>query len=454
MMKLNPNLKWVWSTKADLKIIKGGRASGKTHEVAGMAVYLSTKYRVKFLCVRQFQNKIQESVYAVLKLKIEEAKLTDQFTFTKSTIRHNLTGSEFFFYGINRNITEIKGFEGADICWIEEGEGLTQEQWSIIEPTLRKEGAECWIIYNPRMQEDFIETFKHDLDNGVLVTQINYDQNPFLSDTMVRKIERMKEADQEEYEHIYLGIPRQDNEESIIKRSWLEACVDAHLKLNITPSGQKVVGFDVADDGEDKNALVKRHGQLLEHIEEWKAAEDELNRSAKRVFNFALKDRSKIVYDSIGVGASAGSNFRDFNIATGGSVHNLIYKKFNAGAVVENPDRTYKDTGIKNRDYFSNLKAQAWWDIAERCKKTYNAVTKGDDIKDSDVISISSDLKHLTQLITELSTPKRDFDKSGKIKVESKDDLKKRKVKSPNIADAAIMAFFNVKSGGVEAMMS
>jgi phage terminase large subunit len=264
----------------------------------------------------------------------------------------------------------------------------------------------------------------------------------------------MKKDDYEEYEHIYLGIPRRDNEESIIKRSWLEACVDAHKKLNIEPSGQKVVGFDVADDGEDKNALVKRHGQLCMHIEEWKAGEDELNRSAKRVFDYAMKDRSKIVYDSIGVGASAGSNFKDFNIATGGSVHNIIYKKFNAGATVEKPDGKYKDTGIKNKDYFSNLKAQAWWDIAERCKKTYNAVTKGDDIKESDIISISSDIKFSNQLISELSTPKRDFDKSGKIKVESKDDLKKRKVKSPNIADAFIMAYYNVKSSGVDAMMA
>ena len=453
-LQLNPNLKHVWTTKADLKIIKGGRASSKTHDIAGWSIFLAQKYKVKFLCIRQFQNKIQESVYAVLKLKIETAGLEDQFTFTKSTIRHKVTGSEFYFYGINRNITEIKGFEGADICWIEEGEGLTEEQWVIIEPTIRKDGSECWISYNPRMQEDFIETFKHDLDNSVLVTQINYDKNPFLSATMLRKIKRMKKDDYEEYEHIYLGIPKQDNEESIIKRSWLEACVDAHLKLNIKPSGQKVIGFDVADDGDDKNAMVKRYGQLCEYIEEWKAAEDELNRSAKRVYNKALEDRCVIVYDSIGVGASAGSNFKDFNIAAGGSKHNIIYKKFNAGAVVEKPNAKYKDTDVKNRDYFENLKAQAWWDIAERCKKTYNAVTKGDAVKESDVISISSKIKHVDQLISELSTPKRDFAKSGKIMVESKADLKKRKVKSPNVADAFIMSYYNLKATAIDAMMA
>jgi len=452
-MKLNPALKDVWKTKADLKIIKGGRASSKTHDTAGIAIIFASKYTVRFLCIRQFQNKIAESVYAVLKLKIEEAGLEHEFDMLKTSIRHKITGSEFYFYGIHRNIAEIKGFEGADICWIEEGEGLTKEQWSIIEPTLRKEGAEAWILYNPRLITDFVETFKHNPENGVIVRHINYDENPFLSSTMTEKIERLKREDYDEYEHIYLGVPKQDNNESIIKRSWLEACVDAHLKLNIEPSGQKTIGFDIADSGEDKCAYVRRYGQLACEIKEWKAEEDELNRSARKVFNAASREECLIVYDSIGVGASAGANFRDFNTAKGGSVRNIMYRKFNAGDKVQNPDRKYGDTDIKNKDFFSNLKAQAWWDIAERCKKTYNAVTKGDKINEDEIISLSSDMENLRQLIEELSTPQRDFDKAGKVKVESKIDLAKRKVKSPNIADAFIMSYFNVKSSAIEAMM-
>jgi len=57
------------------------------------------------------------------------------------------------------------------------------------------------------------------------------------------------------------------------------------------------------------------------------------------------------------------------------------------------------------------------------------------------MISISSDCEHLDALIDELSTPRRDFDNRGKVKVESKKDLGKRDVASPNKADAFIMAF-------------
>lgn len=57
------------------------------------------------------------------------------------------------------------------------------------------------------------------------------------------------------------------------------------------------------------------------------------------------------------------------------------------------------------------------------------------------MISLSGDTPYLERLIDELSTPKRDYDNNGKVKVESKKDLAKREVPSPNLADAFVMAF-------------
>ena len=76
-------------------------------------------------------------------------------------------------------------------------------------------------------------------------------------------------------------------------------------------------------------------------------------------------------------------------------------------------------------------------------RETYNAVTKNKDYDVSKIISISSECKHLGQLKRELSTPRRDFDTAGKVKVESKKDLAARDVPSPNLADAFIMAYMN-----------
>lgn len=446
---LNPNLKEFWRTKADIKILKGGRASSKTWDAAGFSVYLSSNYKTKYLCIRQFQNRIRDSVHAVLAGQIDRFYMNDKFQILENTIRCPSTGSEFFFYGMSRNTAEIKGFEGADIIWIEEGEGLTKEQWEIIEPTARKEGAEIWILYNPRLVNDFVESFKHDPENGIIVKHINYIDNPFLSDTMARKIERMKSADYEQYQHIYLGVPKTDDDAAVIKRSWIEAAIDAHVKLEIEVTGEKRIGFDVADSGGDLNAQIYRHGILASWGEHWKAGEDELLKSCRRVYSKAREFEAKINYDSIGVGALAGSVFADLNEENN---ERITYAKFIAGGGLINPTKYYIDDGgdgrIKNEDFFSNLKAQAWWSVADRFRNTFNAVTKGMEFEPDELISISSDMPNLDNLITELSTPHKHYDKVGKVKVESKDDLAKRDIASPNDADAFIMAFAPEKRKG------
>lgn len=443
---LNPALKPFWKTQAELKVLKGGRASSKTWDAAGFAIFLASRYTLKFLCMRQFQSKIAESVYAILVIQINRFGLRDQFDIQKTTIVHRKTKSSFHFYGINRNIEEIKGFEGADIGWIEEAEGLTKPQWSIIEPTLRKEGCEAWLLYNPNLVSDFIESFQHDPENGIIVRHINYDENPFLSNTMLKKINRMKAADYDEYEHIYLGVARTDDDQVVIKRSWIQAAIDAHLKLEIEIAGKKRSGFDVADDGKDLCSHIYAHGIVALWGEHWKAKEDELLKSCTRVYNKAIEFGSEVDYDSIGVGAMAGSKFGDLNTERKeeGLAGQVSYTKFVAGGKVVDPDGLYIDEeeeSVTNRDFFSNLKAQAWWLVADRFRNTYNAVTHGEKFEDDELISISSDMPNLANLITELSTPRRHFDKAGRVKVESKEDLAKREVDSPNDADAFIMAY-------------
>ena len=113
----------------------------------------------------------------------------------------------------------------------------------------------------------------------------------------------------------------------------------------------------------------------------------------------------------------------------------------------------------------SGIKAQTWWEIADRFRNTYNAINNGEKFEDDELICISSDMPHLEKLMTELSTPKRDFDRNGRVKVESKEDLAKPtriggKVPSPNLADAFVMAFaspvtsaLKVSSAAIEAAM-
>lgn len=426
-------------------MLYGGRASSKSWDAAGMAIFLADKYKLRFLCTRQIQNKIDESVYALLKIQIERFGLRHRFRILDNKIINRFTGSEFMFYGLWRHVSEIKSLESIDVLWNEEAHGITEAQWEILEPTIRKEGSECWFIFNPTLVTDFVwRNFVVDPPADTIVRKINYDENGFLSKTMQNVIAVAKQRDPEVFEHVYLGVPRTDDDQAIIKLSWVEAAIDAHKKLGFAPSGRKRIGFDVADSGADKCANVYRHGSVAYWADEWKAKEDELMKSCKRTYQAAAERGAEIVYDSIGVGASSGSKFAEINEERQKedpyNTQPISFSKFNAGAGVHEPDDEYQPE-ITNQDFFANLKAQAWWMVADRLRNTYNAVTHGEKFPVDELLSIDGDCPHLDKLKYELSTPKRDFDKNGRVMVETKKDLAKRDVPSPNIADAFIMAF-------------
>lgn len=426
-------------------MLYGGRASSKSWDAAGIAIFLADKYKLRFLCTRQIQNKIDESVYALLKIQIERFGLRHRFRILDNKIINRFTGSEFMFYGLWRHVSEIKSLESIDVLWNEEAHGITEAQWEILEPTIRKEGSECWFIFNPTLVTDFVwRNFVVDPPADTIVRKINYDENGFLSKTMQNVIAAAKQRDPEVFEHVYLGVPRTDDDQAIIKLSWVEAAIDAHKKLGFAPSGRKRIGFDVADSGADKCANVYRHGSVAYWADEWKAKEDELMKSCKRTYQAALERGAEVVYDSIGVGASSGSKFAEINEERlkedPYNTQPISFSKFNAGAGVHEPDDEYQPD-ITNQDFFANLKAQAWWMVADRLRNTYNAVTHGEKFPVDELLSIDGDCPHLDKLKYELSTPKRDFDKNGRVMVETKKDLAKRDVPSPNIADAFIMAF-------------
>jgi phage terminase large subunit len=451
MPTLNPSLRDFWKTPARYRVLFGGRASSKTWDAAGMAVFLAQRYTARFLCTRQFQNNIAESVYEIIEYRAFEFGLGKEFIWQKRTIVHKRTGSEFIFYGIARNINEIKSTEGVDIAWHEECELLSEEQFKVIDPTLRKQGSQHWFIFNPRFATDFAyqRLVVNPLKNSI-VRHINYEENPFLSKTALEVIDAMKEEDPDLYEHVYHGVPLNDDNKVVIKSTWVEAAIDAHIKLGFEPEGSNVIGFDVADDGNDLCANVHAHGSVVLWADEWKGLEDELLKSCSRTYQAARQRESRIRYDCIGVGASAGAKFDELNEDNDKKIR---YSKFNAGGSVHKPEEYYvqdKFDKIKNKDFFSNIKAQVWWSVADRFRNTYNAVIRGEKHKPEDMISISSACPHLNKLKIELATPFRDFDRNGRVKVESKDDLAKRDIKSPNLADAFVMCFAPNEFGQVK----
>jgi len=452
----NPALFDFWERafldEIDIAVLHGGRSSSKTRDTACQLVRLVDHVRVKMriMCIRRFQNRIQESVYTELKWAIGHLGLQHAFDVQKTTIIHIATGAEFIFYGIERNLEEIKGTSDIDILWVEEAEKLTADQWAVIAPTIRKEDSLAILLFNPKMVTDYVwKNFVINPPPHCVVHKIDYTENPFLSEKAKRDIAAMQERDPELFEHIYGGVPLGDSELSIFKRRWLDACVDAHKVLKIELTGRNIIGFDPADDGEDKSATVDKIDGVFTDAEDWSSGKDQLVQNAKRVWAKAKHAGATVSYDTIGVGAFVGGYIDEQNEENNANVEHFA---FHAGGAVMDPDEpsdTLNSNSPLNKHEYLNLKAQAWANTARRAMLTFNAVTRGQAVRTEDVLSFSSAMgkDKLDALFTELCVPWW-VETEGKKRVVPKVKLKKDLgVKSHNLADALIAAD-NVNVGG------
>ncbi len=427
--------------KARYKVLYGGRGSGKSYFLAELAVEVARRIDTVILCAREFQGSLDDSVYQLLVETIDRLGYTAEFDILKSTITHLGTGAKFVFYGIKNNVTKIKSIQGVGICWVEEAEAVTKNSWDVLIPSIRGDKhAEIWVSFNPKnILDDTYQRFIVRPPQDSIVLKANYDVNPHFADTpLLADMLECKERDDDLYRHIWLGEPVADSETAIIKPSWIEAAVNAHVKLGFQAAGQRILGFDVADEGEDANATVLRHGSVVLDMEQWRG--QDVIYSADKAYLYSQEHHiDKIVYDSIGVGAGVKAQFRRKT----GKVQTI---GFNAGGAVYKPEAKYTDDK-KNKDMFANIKAQAWWAVRDRFYKTWRALEHGDRYPVDELISLSADIKDLEYLKAELSRPRVDYDQNGRVKTESKKDMKKRGIPSPNRADALVMAFAPIQSG-------
>ncbi|MZH02373.1 MAG: hypothetical protein F3745_02940 [Nitrospinae bacterium] len=221
-------------------------------------------------------------------------------------------------------------------------------------------------------------------------------------------------------------------EDICIPSKWVEACVDSHVRLGFEPSGMKRAGLDVADEGEDENSLIMAHGSVVFSIQSWK--EGTTTQTARKAYSECEDQGVQLInYDSIGVGAGVKGGLNDHISSKSNPIE---IAGVNVGST-ELPGFWCDEK--RNKDMFMNLKAKLWWNIRERCKKTYENVTGKEDHPTDELISIPNNSK----LIQQLSQPKRMYSETGKIQIEPKKSLKKRGIKSHNEADALVLCFHN-----------
>lgn len=185
----------------------GGRGSGKSYTFAKMAAVFGYVEPLRILCLREYQNSIDESFYAEVKNAIASIPwLADHYEIGESFIRGR-NGTQFLFKGLRRNAQSIKSMAQVDIAIIEEAEDIPEKSWVDLEPTIRKPGSELWVIWNPRDKASPVN--KRLRDNPPprsAIVEINYLDNPwFPAELEEQRRHQQNTLDTGLYTHIWEG---------------------------------------------------------------------------------------------------------------------------------------------------------------------------------------------------------------------------------------------------------
>lgn len=156
--------------KSRYKVAYGGRGGAKSWGIARALLILGAKSPMRILCAREFMTSMRDSVHKLLCDQIEALGLLGFYEITQASIRAK-NGTEFAFVGLKNNIANVKSYEGVDICWVEEAQTVSRLSWNVLIPTIRKEGSEIWVSFNPEIEHDLRKTHKTLLNNGFNVSQ-------------------------------------------------------------------------------------------------------------------------------------------------------------------------------------------------------------------------------------------------------------------------------------------
>lgn len=171
----------------------------------------------------------------------------------------------------------------------------------------------------------------------------------------------------------------------------------------------RVGGVDVARTGEDQSVMIMRDDYNFIALEKWTKAS--ITESAGRVERLCIRHKlDSITVDADGLGAGLVDILRE---------RGLPVIAFHGMQRCDRRDETGELS-------FLNMRSYAWWNM--RClldpRNSYNVTLPRDD-----------------DLISDLCAPKWEIRSGSVIKVESKDEIKKRIHRSPDAGDAAIYCY-------------
>ncbi len=294
----------------------------------------------------------------------------------------------------------LAGFhEDYQLIVIDEASAVPDPVFKPIEGTLTGICNMALVIFNPTRSTGFaLRTHQADRRDWVTL-HWSAEESDLVTLDHIEYMKRKHGSDSNVYRVRVLGLPPKSDDDALIKWDWIQDAVGREF---VYDAGYMTkAGIDVGGGG-DKSIYLERRGYEVTEILENRSHDTMAVTGwiAEQLRDLGDNDQSFI--DVVGIGRGPYDRLRELGMKVMG---------VNVSNSAVHPER------------FHRLRDELWWRMRE-------AFEKGE-------ISIPND----DELIGELSVIKFD-DATGKIKVESKKDLRRRQLPSPNKADALCLTYY------------
>ncbi len=222
----------------------GGRGSAKTRSFALMTAikgYMFAEAGISGLILgaREYMNTLSESSMEEIKQAIRSVPfLSKYYEMGENYIRTKNRRVSYGFAGLRHNLDSIKSKARILLCWVDEAETVSEIAWRKLLPTVREDGSEVWVTWNPEKRDSATsKRFRHEkiFDDltGELIgvgVEMNYSDNPWFPEVL--EIERRQDqANQDDatYRWIWEGDYLELSEAQIFRNKYRVEAFDDEL---------------------------------------------------------------------------------------------------------------------------------------------------------------------------------------------------------------------------------
>jgi phage terminase large subunit len=394
--------------------IRSGHGTGKSGFMAWCVPwFMSCYFPCKVPCTAPTGHQLNDVLWAEIakwhrQLKERLPELGAEFEWKSdrfSLISHPQESFAVARTARPENPEALQGFHSENILFlIDEAPGVAEQVFQVAEGALSTDGAFVVMAGNPTREDGYFHDSHHKRRESWACLHWDGETSPLVSKTYVEEMKKKYGVDSPIYQVRVKG-----NFSTAVDGVISLGLCEAAKARDVRPlaNAEERWGLDVGRFGDDSTALAKRKGNVqLEPTKEW-FGKDTMQTVGilKNEYDKAANKPTVIAVDVIGIGAGVVDRAKELKLP-------VVGVNVAESASVE--------------DHYMRLRDELWfegrkWLEAKDCK-----------LCDDDA------------LIAELTTAKYAIQSNGKIKVEGKDEMRKRGIASPNRADAWLLTFAKV----------